>query len=378
MHKYVSDSHKIKLVDSISNKITDLCPELQVLLETMRVSFASDLHITPGFNSIESIHAVFNEFISDILQTDKSKLESDIDKMNDWSSIILHIKSSIIKLNFIFNKEELPTYIKQIAIVCHATNTFCHLFPFNYDKLQMNICLDQNERSADVPNHIIIPTDKIIYLQKNSTAFNVSGVTYPKRRIINLTRKEELIKLLFHEMIHFVGLDHVLTQVNFKNNWACGELNLSEAYTEFLSVVIYTCYESIHLSKLIMRSSTSIFKELLSMELNYSIRLTSNILKFYGFDSNTYKNFFRGTIESITPPILLFEYIFLRTILFLRLDDVMKLVGTNYKVQKNNLTNLIKIFSDDTELVQKLESDMRGKMDLSVSYLAVDLDWSLI
>ena len=381
MHKYITNTSKIKLNHLKLNAIPDLNPKLQTLLTKMQSAFSANLKIELGNAKINYINKMFQEFITNILEITKSKFESDINSMDNCIGIKLYIGSDIIQLNFIFDKAELVDYIKYIAVIVHATNTFCHLFPHNYNKLEMNVCLDSNERNIDIPSHIQTVKNKIAYLQAESTAFNVSGVTYPHRRIINLTRREEMIKLLFHELIHFIGLDHVLVQANFKNKWAAkldGGLNLSEAYTEFFSVILYATYESVHLSRLIPEKSDDIFKEILATEINYGIRLTSNILKFYDYDTQTYRNFFDGIGQKITQPILLVEYIFLRTILFLHLDEVLELISADYRIQTNNLSDLSKIFLDDSELITKLEPLMINKMDKSVSYLAIDLDWSLV
>lgn len=379
--QYITNTSKNKLDLIQSEPIFHVHNKLKKLLIEMELAFGTELKITLGDVKIDYMHGMFQEFVTDILKTTKSKFETDLKKMNSSMSINFFIGADIIKINFIFNNNILVDYVKYIAVVLHSLNTFCHLFPNNYSGLEINVCLDQNLRNMDIPEHITSITNKIIHLQKQSLAFNVSGVTYPRRKIINLTRQEELIKLLFHEMIHFIKLDHILTDTDFKNTWAVNTkgLNLSESYTEFFSAVLYSMYESIHLSKIIPIKSDAIFKEILATEIEYSICLTSNILKFYNYDETNYKKFFKGTGTKITQPILLVEYIFLKSILLLNLDNVLDIIPDNYKIKKNNLPDLFKIFLNDNDLIIKLESYMKNNICMeSVSYLAIDLDWSLI
>lgn len=379
MNVYITTTSKTKLNHITSNPEHHTHPKLKKLLDGMELAFCTELKIELGNTKIDYIYNIFQEFITDILKTTGSKFELDLNKMKKSMSIKFFVGSDIIKINFIYDNNN--TIFKYIAIVLHALNTFCNLFPHNYSGLEINVCLDQNLRNIDIPDHIISIKNKITYLQKESLAFNVSGVTYPSRKIINLTRQEELIKLLFHEMIHFIELDHILTDTNFKNTWAINTkgLNLSESYTEFFSVLLYAMYESIHLSKLIPVKSDIIFKEILSIETEYSICLTSSILKFYNYNNTNYKKFFDGSGFKITQPILLVEYIFLKSILLLNINAVLDIVPTNYKIKKNNLPDLFKIFLNDHNLIIKLKSYMENDMHInSVSYLAIDLDWSLI
>lgn len=378
MNAYITNTSKTKLNHITSNQEHRIHPKLKKLLEGMELAFCTELNMELGDTKIDYIYNIFQEFITDILKTTGSKFELDLNKMKKSMSINFFVGSDIIKINFIYDNN---TMFKYISIVLHALNTFCNLFPHNYAGLEINVCLDQNLRNIDIPDHITSIKNKITYLQKESLAFNVSGVTYPSRRIINLTRQEELIKLLFHEMIHFIELDHILTDTDFKNTWAINTkgLNLSESYTEFFSVLLYAMYESIHLSKLTSDKSDTIFKKILSIETEYSICLTSSILKFYNYDNTNYKKFFDGSGSKITQPILLVEYIFLKSILLLNINAVLDIVPANYKIKKNNLPDLFKIFLNDAILVTKLKSYMENNMRIkSVSYLAIDLDWSLI
>ena len=58
------------------------------------------------------------------------------------------------------------------------------------------------------------------------------------------------------------------------------------------------------------------------VEKQYSIYLSSSILKLYGYNENNFTYFFKGIGEKKYCPILIWEYIILRTQLLLNLDKI--------------------------------------------------------
>ena len=373
---YVTNSSKNKLY-LIPDSTHNLNAKLEKLFRKMKTAFTSNINLIHNEDcSVDKIKDIFNEFVSNMCDVSDSKLEADLSQMNDAICVKLIVRSDTVRINFIFNKHSTRHYVKQIAAIIHAINTFLHLYVFDYNNLKINICLDQNSRN--IP--LIIQNDpiakKIIYLQKNSLAFGVSGVTYKARRLINLTKTEEIIKLLFHELIHYVELDAVLLNTKFQNRWAIdsSDLNLSEAYTEFVSVILHSMYVTLHLNP-----TTELFAKILSTEINYSVCLTARILKFFQYNCDTYENFFTGLGKRNEQPIALWEYIFLRTILFLDLDTVLEIVPDDLKLESDSKNQLLHVFADDQTLVTRVKEFMLIDADaVSVSYLAVDVDWSLI
>jgi hypothetical protein len=80
-----------------------------------------------------------------------------------------------------------------------------------------------------------------------SGAMNVSGVTQRSSKQIILTKSEEIIKLLYHEMVHYIGLEQFL-QTSTKYDFALTNknLNLAEAYAELMAIILYCAYLTIH------------------------------------------------------------------------------------------------------------------------------------
>jgi len=341
------------------------------LLLDMNNAFHSDIIINEGnpikLSILKKIFIDFNKrFIAK-----KSKLMDDVNKMQFHISFIIVINDNEITVNILCDK----CNINIIAVILHAINTFCNLFnDHDYDGLTINIVLDNNNRIIDIPETLDSYSEKINYLKKNSLAFNVSGVTVRNKKIITLTRSEEIIKLLFHELIHYIELDDSLLNTTFNKNWSIeSDLNISETYTEFLAVILNSMYQSIHLNKLLNVSLKDIFSHIIQKEINYSIYLTSNILKFYGYNKYNYKSFFTNDKINKTP-LPLWEYIFLRTMLMINLNNVIDDVPSDYKIINTNV--LVNLLNNDNDLINGLAKLMLQQFDRNVSYNAVDLNWS--
>lgn len=354
--------------------------QLRNILDKMKRSFMSDLKIVAlqpiNLKKMQNIFVNFDKTLNEI---SSSKFQNDIIEMDKIHSVKLETKHGDIVLNFLSNGKK----NNLIAAVIHSLNTFCNCFPHNYNELVIDICLDDNNRNINYDElQNFTSYDKIFSeLKHKSGAFNVSGVTYRHEHNIILTKTEELIKLLFHEMIHYVGLDNKLYGKSGNMNLAISNnLNLSEAYTEFMSVLLYVAYHSIHYSGI--NKNTNIydyFCEIFRLETEYSSYLASNILKFYGFDSKTFKNFFTEKNEKIYCPIPIWEYVFFRTQLMLKISSVCECVGNSWEIDNTNINQIIDLMNFDDFLIEKLSICMEKIEPINnLSYLLIDFDWNKI
>lgn len=371
------------------NVYQNLHPVILRNIEVMKDAFKQKIIMDIGSTNLNYMTNTFEHFVRDVLSQRKNKFLIDLHKMKNIFPVTLSVGPgyvSKLRINFIFNKKKLESYQKHISLIIHAISTFCWMNPYKYDGLEINICLDNNHR--DIPKHInnMKVSDKIKYLRNESLGLVVSGVTYPAKKIINLTKTEEIIKLLFHEMIHFIELDHVLLNYDFFTRWSVksdqSNMNLSEAYTEFISVILSSIYQSIHLSYL-TENSISIEKMVLNtlaIESEYSIYLSAKILQFYQFDQKNCMSFFNGTSKKIYQPILIWEYIFLRGILFQNINEILNSIPYDLRLDHTNAPQLENILHNDTVFANKVCKYMTDPqlIESSVSYLAMDIDWSKI
>jgi hypothetical protein len=370
---YLTKSSQNKYLNKQPSIDPPLDPKLKKILDTMIVSFKKKLIINiKSPIKIQKIQKIFVQFHNMFTNVRDSKFISDIKSFDKTITYTLNIPRGKITLNFIYNNDK----IKIISAITHALHTFCYFFDddnIDYDGLSIYICLDNNKRDIIVPNEYKSYDEKITYLQKKSLALNVSGMTDKNKKVIFLTRTEEIVKLLFHEMVHYIGLDEKLRYVNFVNGWAIlpAKLNISETYTEFMAVLLNAAYQTIHIWCVNREKSIeTIYKSILDLETIYSLRLTANILKFYGYDYSTYDDFFKWHGQKKSEPIPLWEYIFLRTICMMNIT----FFPANYVM--NDVRVLIKLLKNDGDLRKRLGEYMMTPIDQNISYNMIDLDWT--
>jgi hypothetical protein len=328
--------------------------------------------------NILTLRNIFRDFDKSFNNVIDSKFQMDISKMEGKLSIGLNVNKDIIKLHFLYgNTDDIFGYISAIV---HAINTFCHLFTFNYDGLNIYVCLDNNRRNLSFPKHYNNYNDIFEHLHRLSSAFGISGVTQRSEKKIILTKSEEIIKLLYHELAHFVGLDERL--IGIKSNLYLDidktYLNISESYIELLSVILNSMYQTIHISGIIKMDRYLLLEKILQIEFYYSIFLSSIILKFYGYNKDTFRNFFQRHNKKNNSPIPIWEYIILRSQLFCNINKISILIKNNWKVINPHI--VVKMAEIDDNFLDKLSvlMDSQSLSNISISYMMVDLNWNFI
>ena len=351
---------------------------LDVMLKAfyVRINFklVSDVDLKHVQNEFISFDKTFN-------YEQQSKFKIDVSKMNKLYSFDLIIATDRIRVNVLCNSADDNS--KYIVSILYALHIFCYTFTHRYDGLTIDVSLDNNRRDIDLGNKDTY-SEVFDHMHRNSAAFNVSGVTNKSDKHIIVTKREEIIKLLYHELVHYVGLDSALLAYDSVVGWAISEqsLNLSEAYTEFMSILLYSAYQSIQIYSLDTNRETiyDLYSKLLYAETQYSVYLTGNIFKFYGYNYGTYGNFFNGVGQRVaTPPISIWEYIVIRTQLLLNLNQVAAVVGYNWRVTASNIENLQRLMKIDNNMMNSISKMMKNTHVIpSISYTLIDLNWNTI
>jgi hypothetical protein len=352
---------------------------LKNIMDNMRICFMKEISLEASDNiNINILQNLFIDFDKKLNNVDNSKFQNDVLNMTQSLTLNLFINNGNIQINFLFEKN--GTGIGYISVVIHALNTFCNLFKHDYNGLVINVCLDDNIRTIDFPPSLKKYNDIFAYLHKKSGAFNSSGVTYCHQKTIFLTKKEEIIKLMYHELIHYVGLDRAIINTNNNYKWAINnpKLNLSEAYTEFISVILNATYQTLHFGGIYKINLYHFFIKILDAEYQYSLYLTVNILKFYGYNYETFRNFFNDIGEKKYCPIYIWEYVILRTQLFAHINEILDLLSDNLKITHKNKYAIMEYMKIDNHLINELSFFMKSTMDKNISYLLVDIDWNLV
>ena len=148
-----------------------------------------------------------------------------------------------------------------------------------------------------------------------------SGLTLPGYYII-LFRKEEMLKVLFHELIHYLDLDmrdyqkellFLYKDINLKANI----INPNEGYTEVLALILLNIWEFNYYNIKI----NNFLKYKLNIELYWSFIQITKILKFFKYKSFD-KLFENENIFHQKTNVL--SYFFFKTILLLNINLIFK------------------------------------------------------
>ena len=124
---------------------------------------------------------------------------------------------------------------------------------------------------------------------------NINSGTSYHDNWIHIYRKEELLKVLIHELIHYLEIDinsyayiidsycsHILMHEKSK------PILVNEAYTEFLAIYLHTLYISKYISHYSKNSLEEIFFELLLNEERFTLYQINKIFKISGIEDISY------------------------------------------------------------------------------------------
>ena len=358
--------------------LSPLNDNLKFLLEKIINAHSKTMYYKEIETNINYIRDVFLNFSKDMNNTKKSKFANDILKMSYVHTFKLKIINDVIVVNFISDKNNNNKNL--IFSILHAINTFCLAFPSNYDNLYIYISLDNNKRLLDYPDNLTTIEEKLDYLNKHSLALNVSGMTNSHNKIIILTKIEEIIKLLFHELVHFARLDNFGSHsINF-NFSISNNITIQEAYAEFMSIILSTAYESIYISTYLNYNIYDIYNILLYLEKTYSIYLSTNLLKFYNYNKYNFMDFFENKGRKMFSHIHIWEYVIIRTQLLLNIDRVANLVGRyDWYVNEYDINSLLDLMLINKDFLNDISFFMNNTtINKSLSYKIIDIDWKKI
>lgn len=270
-------------------------------------------------NYDSKISNYYNDNITNIINKDlqifnfiNTKFYGENLKSNFISSRIIRniINNLFIKTEFNLNNRKITIFSKNnldhklINKIDSILNFFDYLTKKN-NYYKIDIYLSDQKKQINFNNDFLGP-DNIN-----------SGLTLPRHYIV-LFRKEELIKVLIHELVHYLDLDMRNNQNEllflYKDiNLKADIINPNEAYTEILAIVFLNIWEYYYRNFKI----NNFIKYKLNIELYWSFIQITKILKFF-----KYKSF-----DDLFTKKLLFHqktnvlsYFFLKTVLLLNLN----------------------------------------------------------
>jgi hypothetical protein len=297
-------------------------------LKNFRAIYKKDFKIADIKVDLKSIKKIMLDHMKSIVDNvenpDDVKIIKDIKSMTFCCGLELSTSKFPVRF-FIIGHEECLPIMTQIA---HLTFIMIELLSdkTSSEPLTIYIVLDDNLR--ELMNYKCDKCD-VDYknLSLHSKAFNVSGFTDDGTNTIFLTRKQEVLKLLAHELIHYLHKDYDLRTYRMHLPWKFStNYKFYETYTESLSIIIHTMYVA-------CRTGED-YGDLMNIELEYSYELTANILKWFGFTKKTYKSFFEGA-AICKQPIYIAEYIIMRA--YVLTDFQTKFIDASLKADKKML-----------------------------------------
>ena len=369
------------------NKIGKNISKLYKTINTIKKSLVSKCNITYNRIQISSNHQLslntilkysyeHNLLGNTIKPEDKDTFKqilysNNLDQLNNWISN--NGTNMINRLNHLSNTNRIPKnpYIDPILInkfvemniLDYLLNQidYRHTYKIIYKNISINLVIYSKTKTISKKNLKPI-IDRILILglyKSKSSKINLnidifmtpfkkqihdsttifgtreinSGFSAPNYKIC-IYRKEELNKVLVHELIHHLELDleHVDFDdfYNYFNIHPSTEINLNEAFTEILAVL---------LNSIILSNNVKECKQLLNNELKFSLYQVAKILTFYGFN-NVYDFFQSYTTLKYKQNTSVFSYFIVKTIILLNIDVFLDLFYKK-KITKHSFKQLV-------------------------------------
>lgn len=280
-------------------------------LNSINIDFTNDYKFKKRICNDEDYHYLeSSRFVhEDITKIVKKECINVLEYSNEYNTIVLYTP----------NKDETEIFeniVKIINLFDNITN--------KKNTFQLYLYLSNHKKVIDNKSSSIGPK-----------SIN-SGFTLPGYYIV-LFRREELLKVLIHEIIHYLKLD--IFQFQDKIKYIYDDINLSdkltnpnEAYTEFLAIILY-----IYFIYKQLKPNYSFIKYLnyrLVIELGWSFYQISKILNFFKC-YNSYEDLFTKKCQFNQKTNVL-SYFILKTYYLFNIEKFIKCINfTNSKNRFN-------------------------------------------
>jgi hypothetical protein len=297
---------------------------------------------------IENINK--NQFIS-------NNIKNQINKIIKYGYVI-NYENIILKYytNKKINNNILPKLIINILII---TKSLLILFKKNFKN---NI---QKINYYELSNKKIFPKNNNIILSPNEINSGLTNINLNEYGEITLFRKEEILKVLIHELIHSNLIDKNIIFSNiskFYNKMFCVNYNilLNEAFTETMANILNIMFINI----IDQKSNIILLNKMFKNEIKYSIYIYSKIMDYYKINNinDIIKNKNGNCIKTFPQKTNVFSYYFLKSILLLKhISFGNILYKCNLELNNNDIIDIIKLLNNNIELINKYKYDIKDK-----------------
>ena len=240
-----------------------------------------DLHIDEIFNMFSEINKKNNKYVLE----EKGTTKIDAFEKNPYipqtfkNTIRSFHKNYSYRVNFSNCSVDLNIHCKSESI----DELLHHILEI----LKFMMSIDDNKKSFSL--HIYL-TDYKKYLNRGSyTPEGVNSGSTDRNDSIIIWRKEDILKVLIHEIIHLLGFDNVednediINHYNVKYNLGNKKLNIYEAYTEIWALLIHSYYLALVTQKSLITkiSVKELFQDYVLIEKHWCNELGGKLLSFF-------------------------------------------------------------------------------------------------
>lgn len=229
--------------------------------------------------------------------------------------------------------------------ICNIIYIISELLATKKFSLDVYCLLDDYERDIHVDN-LHNYQHKIKELNQMSKGLNASGFT-SYSDFIFVSHKEEINKLLIHELVHFFRCDGPVRSYDVDPKWGNTiPCKFYEAYTETLAIILHATY-------VMTVTGDNKFNYFIGREIIYSRYIVMKILKLYGYNKKNYRSFFTGPGKKHEQPIYLWEYLFIRLHILENFDKYHTFIDEKLTVNKDiipHAKNLLTKWIPDLEI----------------------------
>jgi hypothetical protein len=318
-------------------------------------------YVLTNFYKINKDSTIFVEFLN------KSQVNKII-----INNVTLYVLVDTNDVNT-FNHHDI---VKRIHILNHLYGQFkvtLYLALCNQPRIIYNITKDNSQCNFEC---------QVNKSNSEYSGMTVGGFTVQGSDEIFIFKKEEVTKLLIHEIAHLINLDSYPKTLIIQNPWKNDreDLYIYEGYAEFVSSILNTIFlacEYVIDHQLNKSELINFLTTFMNIEFTYSYYLSAKLLKWYNTNIN---DFFHNKGAVHREPIFISEYVYLRTLIwqeFNLIDDEMQLL--NNKFNTNNMNNnysKLRTLAQDENALNKFILNIKlfnFKDDVeSISYAAME------
>lgn len=270
---------------------------------------------------------------------------------------IYQTNANIKNIYLLANENETNYDINDLDLICQigetVIDTMNQLFGTKIKNLNVDLILFLSNALKQFPKHNQPLTENEV----NSA----DTYTFPKSPLIRMYRREEMIKVFIHELIHATQCDTMvnsnITQ-SFNVDIPLKPLEtITETFAEFINCVLYSYIRQTKLEKVMKK------------EIDFGFQQSGKILNHFNFTS--IDEFLKKSNKKIIQTTSAFEYHILKTILLFKFDDFLLYVNKN-----KNITELITRIMNTKEYQNKINLNIKVHEHDSFRMTIIDLNKS--